>query len=243
MYPSIVAVREATLNNDISPKLVPMPGVIDTGDLLMMCFDLNGTFNIAVTTPISWTLSSSAGNGDTSKLFGKTADGTEDGTNVSVSHDDFGGTQFAVTQTLRITGWSQQNPIGSDVASASEVLNGVTIDPTAGDFTPGWGPGVEKLWVSFLIIAGSADLVSQPSGWTIYRATVFGDSATIISAYYNSTDETMGSAGAGPVVWTVDVGSALISYIFAVKGGTLEGDLVVYADSPSMVIHQEVAIY
>lgn len=241
-YPTIVSVRDYGSGADASPKLVLMPGVINTGDLLTMCFDLNGTFNLTIDTPTSWVNYGSQGNSDTSKLFMKRADGTEDGTTVSVSHSDFAGTQIACAQTLRITGWIEQDPVAGNVVSTGGVLNSDTLNLTGVPFTPGWGPGVETLWVSYLIVAGNQSLVTSPTGWSRYRSTQQGGTMRIHSAYYNSTDETL---AIDSVVWTVSASTSLLGYLFAVRGPapTPEGDLVVYADSPSMVIHQEVSIY
>ena len=237
-YPTIVSVREFKGNSDDIPKLVPMPGVINTGDLLIMIFNVAG-FGNSISTPTNWTSLGGSTNGvGTAAAFAKRADGTEDGTTVSVTHGNFAGVTRAVAQTYRITGWPENDPLTLDVKSAVNEDNGIAI--TFDGLTPGWGPGVETLWLTMLAINGNENVVSPSSGFTIYRTTAVGSFMTVSTAYYSSTDETM-----SPGDWTLDNSGNCIVFTIGIRAASSAppGDLVVYADSPSFVVFHEVSIY
>lgn len=208
-FPEIVDITATSINLDGSPKAINMPPVVDAGDLLLMCIDVNGTFNLTINTPSDWELISGTGNGDTARVFGKKADGTEGGTTVDVSHSDFAGTQSCLAQVIRIQNWGGDPVVSNDVKADDKVANGTSINPD--ELIPGWG-ALDTLWLQILIITSSTGVSdTPPTGFLIFQ----GDIGPAMRMYTAWDEDAVASRD--PDAWTITASTSMIAFLLAVR--------------------------
>lgn len=150
-----------------SSHSVDMPATVNAGDLLLLFFSANDSPSIS--TPSGWTkIYDHSSFGIEGACFAKDADGSEDGTSVSVS---IAASKPACAQVMRFSGW--HGTISGGVEGTSRDESGGTI-PDPPNLTPSWG-GAENIWIA-VRHSGSDDVTSSsgPANYTNLQDVVSG---------------------------------------------------------------------
>lgn len=135
-FPQVVSTTGLYDRVNSTTHNVPMPAIVDSGDLLLALTSADGTGTI--NTPSGWTqlYTTTAGQSRTNAFY-KFASGTEDGTTVNFTT---GASEILTATVYRITGALS---IESGTAATSTSAN-----PNPPSLTPSWG-AKDTLWISF----------------------------------------------------------------------------------------------
>jgi hypothetical protein len=179
---------------------VPFPATTHAGAVLTLGVSLFST-NPSCTTPAGWTLAAfqdgtasglnTAGTTiDSIYVFYKVADGTEGGTNLTVTHTSTGNE----CQIVEWPGVDQINPLDVSVVGTDDTTAGTNL--VLNTITPVTAGCTLVYWSSDNTAAHTA---TQPGGWTEI-ADGSGATANMESAYIQN--QAAGSAIGGTVVWS-----------------------------------------
>ncbi len=189
---------------------VTLPSSIASGNLLLLICGINGT--PTVTDPAGWTVTLSAANGDTWRIYSKIATGSE-GSTVSVS---LSSAQRMGCANYQISG--NRNGTSSSEIEVSSTVDANTATPDPPSLSPSWG-SAENLWfaISFTSDTNST-LSSNPTNYSLGQISGFngtgsggaGTGAAVAVRLLTATSE-------DPGVFTFSNAKARSAYTLAVR--------------------------
>ena len=213
--PLSVVSRATTGCTLANPATINMPATVNSGDLLL-AFIYIGENSVSITTPPSgWTtiFTQLGSNSDGFlALFSKIADGTEDGTTISVTTNTAG-------QTYQAQSFAIANPHG---ATSSDIEYSVTIpgavsNPNPPSLTPSWG-SLATMWITGTAFQDDdEDVTTWPTGYDtngISNSCGLGDnaSANIALSYRIAT-----AASEDPSAFTLSFTELTIAFTVGVR--------------------------
>lgn len=172
---------------------VTLPSSIVSGNLLLLFCGINGT--PTVTDPTGWTVTLSATNTDTWRIYSRIADGSE-GATVTVGLSASNRMGCAAYQ---ISG--NQNGTSSSEIAISSASNANTANPDPPSLTPSWGSAA-NIWIAVCFSADSnSNLSSYPTNYSTEQvngkngtgAGGGGTGATIAARALTATSEDPGT--------------------------------------------------
>lgn len=188
--PVVESVTTTAFGAGPGPHAVAMPATVNSGELLVIFFGCS--YASSITNPAGWTEKwdqDVSSNSRRSSCHVKVADGTEDGTTVSITVPD--GDQ-AAAHTYRISGW-YGTLAGVEVGTAA---TGTDDSPNPPSLTPSWGSADQLFLVSAVYKGDFTTTSSYPTNYT--------NGTTTKSAATDSGDEVSVATARRAVTGTTD---------------------------------------
>jgi hypothetical protein len=204
------AFTSATTKTDTATAThdVVMPATVAAGDLLIIFFVAFGTDVWDNNAPAGWDKMVSDGGGYLYKI----ADGTEDGTNVTLTAT--GASVVWASHVYRILAADWYGDLADGVAIGS-YATGTSVSPNAPTVSPGWG-SIPTLWIStFADFNTNTSLSSNPSGYTAGSYTEVNGAFSTAVCYARKVS-TASSENAG--AFTIAASAGWVARTIAIRG-------------------------
>jgi hypothetical protein len=199
---------DATTHNAV------MPATVNAGDLLLALVAFDGTCTI--TTPSGWTLllGAVASSDPQVGIYGKVADGTEDGTNVNFITSN---SQRGSVHVIRVTAWAGVLS-GVRAAIGRTAAIGSQINLSIGDTD-------DVLWVAAQAKSLTAVWGTAPSGYSNENKTNVSEDTTTSASIASATKTATSVFSESVVLWLDGTTgfSILVGIRATAPGGTVSG--------------------
>lgn len=164
-YPAVVSVTTTGSGGGTTSFVIDLPATIDEGDLLIAIVASDG--NVTIGTPTNWSQLSHNSDGNvTLAVFGKDADGTEDGGTITCS---ISSSEDACAQVYRIINW---NGVLTDDVDVGSVNTGTDSYPNPPSVTAGWGSD-KNLFIAMYAQDGNRNVSGYPTNYSNDQTYVY----------------------------------------------------------------------